>query len=223
VEHLERLREFIDPTGMDVAEVGSGNGDFAEALARAGAKVTGIEISPEKVARARARHGALAFFVEGRGEALPLEDASCDLITFNFSLHHIPADVQHQTMSEVQRCLRAGGRLHVEPDLSGAVTEIIAFVDDERRVRAQTAKLLAALPDALPFRHLVSRRYILTRGFSDFGHLLKTFVQTDPQRAERLPAVREAMQKQFERRARRFEKLYLLEQPCTAWHFVLRQ
>lgn len=63
-----------------VLEVGCGTGNYSIALREAtGCSVTGVEPSAEMLAVAQARRSATEFR-QGRAEALPVTDASCDLI-----------------------------------------------------------------------------------------------------------------------------------------------
>jgi 2-polyprenyl-6-hydroxyphenyl methylase/3-demethylubiquinone-9 3-methyltransferase len=109
-----RLRHFDravpDWQGLDVLDLGCAGGFMAEALARRGAHVTGIDPAREAVAAARA-HAALEGldirYDEGSGEALPYTDASFDAVVCVDVLEHVtdlPA-----VLDEVTRVLRPGG------------------------------------------------------------------------------------------------------------------
>jgi SAM-dependent methyltransferase len=97
-----------------VLEVGSGPGRLAVKLAELApdVQVTGIDITPEMVERANAlaaRSGVadrVAFRV-GDVAALPVADASVDVVVSTFSLHHWqnPAG----GLAEIYRVLRPGG------------------------------------------------------------------------------------------------------------------
>src|SRR5215831_16981901 len=72
------------PAGCQLLDVGCGSGQLALLAARDGVNVTGVDIAPNLVERARARakaEGLNARFVEGDAEALPFEDASFDVVT----------------------------------------------------------------------------------------------------------------------------------------------
>jgi ubiquinone/menaquinone biosynthesis C-methylase UbiE len=99
----------------DVLEIGPGPGGLAVELARRAAsmRLTGVDIDPAMVDRAalRARRegldGRLAFVV-GDVAALPFPDASFDLVTSSFSVHHWPDAATG--FAEIRRVLRPGGR-----------------------------------------------------------------------------------------------------------------
>ena len=66
--------------GASVLDAGCGSGVFLRLAADRGARVHGLDASPELVARARARVGGAAEVRVGDLEALPYEDASFDLV-----------------------------------------------------------------------------------------------------------------------------------------------
>ncbi len=96
-------RTLIDPglfaalgevrPGERILDVGCGNGYIARRLARAGARVTGIDASPELIARAREREGRDPLgvvYLEGDAARLDgLADASFDTALANMSLMDI--------------------------------------------------------------------------------------------------------------------------------------
>ena len=108
-----RLRWFdawIDWQGKAVLDLGCAGGFMAEALARRGADVTGIDPAAEAIdaARAHARTGGLRIGYDvGVGEALPYGDVSFDAVVCVDVLEHV-ADL-NKVMSEVARTLRPGG------------------------------------------------------------------------------------------------------------------
>jgi ubiquinone/menaquinone biosynthesis C-methylase UbiE len=100
--------------GLDVLDVGCGQGiDLAE-YAGAGARVTGIDLTPRHVELAR-RHveaiGLAATVVRGDAERLPFDDASFDRVSSNGVLHHTPDIVA--ALREIRRVLRPGGETRI--------------------------------------------------------------------------------------------------------------
>jgi ubiquinone/menaquinone biosynthesis C-methylase UbiE len=77
-----------------------------------GVAVTGIEISPAMLVRARARAAELGLPVglcEGDGQALPFASDSFDTVVCTLSLCNIPDETV--AIAEMARVLRPGGRL----------------------------------------------------------------------------------------------------------------
>ncbi|HET6176133.1 MAG TPA: class I SAM-dependent methyltransferase [Candidatus Sulfotelmatobacter sp.] len=72
------------PPGCQLLDVACGSGQVALWAARDGVDVTGVDIAPNLIQRARARaraEGLKARFIEGDAEALPFEDGSFDVVT----------------------------------------------------------------------------------------------------------------------------------------------
>jgi ubiquinone/menaquinone biosynthesis C-methylase UbiE len=95
----------------DVLEIAVGTGRNMP-FYPAGARVTGIELSPEMLALAHARAANLNVHADLRlGDAQRLEfgDESFDTVLITFALCTIPDD--RAAVAEVYRVLRAGGRL----------------------------------------------------------------------------------------------------------------
>lgn len=100
--------------GQPALDVCCGTGDVALALARRGARVTGLDFSSEMlaVARRRAQARNLAVdFVPGDALALPFPDATFDAVTISYGLRNL-ADFT-AGLAEMVRVLRPGGRLLV--------------------------------------------------------------------------------------------------------------
>ena len=93
--------------GAKVADLGCGSGAFSVLLAEAGFEVTGIDITPSLIERARLRNPSVTFLV-GDVERLPFESESLDGILLSSLTHHLPDP--SQCANEVYRVLRKGGR-----------------------------------------------------------------------------------------------------------------
>jgi SAM-dependent methyltransferase len=100
--------------GRDVIELGCGTGYVASWLARAGAQVTGIDISDAQLETARrlqAEHelDEALTFVQASGEALPFADAAFDLAISEYGVC-LWCD-PYAWVPEAARVLRPGGEL----------------------------------------------------------------------------------------------------------------
>ena len=95
-----------------VLDVACGTGVVALAAARRGARVSGLDLTPELLAQARV-HSALAgvdiAWTEGDVEALPYPDASFDAVLSQFG--HIFAPRPDVALGEMLRVLKPGGTL----------------------------------------------------------------------------------------------------------------
>jgi ubiquinone/menaquinone biosynthesis C-methylase UbiE len=107
------LIEALDPQpGERLLDVGCGAGNVAELAAGAGARVTGIDLSPRLVEVARARATAGGYDIEyrvGDAENLDVEDASFDKVVSSVAMIFAP---DHEAAAhELARATRSGGRL----------------------------------------------------------------------------------------------------------------
>jgi len=101
----------------DVLEYGCGVGNFSFELAAVAARVTGIDISPESVAKARRRAASLdrqaMVFEVMNAEAMTFPDESFDVVVGSAILHHLDLE---RASAEIMRVLRPGGRaIFLEP------------------------------------------------------------------------------------------------------------
>ena len=100
-----------DLKGMRVLDCGAGFGELAVWLGLRGARVTAIDVSPKclEVISRRAAHHGVSQNVTSRllpMEQIDYEDASFDMITGIFILHHVMLD---KSMPRIHRVLRPGG------------------------------------------------------------------------------------------------------------------
>lgn len=99
--------------GQTVLDVGTGTGVVAITARRVGASVTGLDLTPELLARAR-ESAVLAnvnniVWREGDAESLPFADASFDIVLSQFG--HMFAPRPEIATREMLRVLKRGGRL----------------------------------------------------------------------------------------------------------------
>ncbi|MEA2454203.1 MAG: hypothetical protein QOI45_465 [Thermoleophilaceae bacterium] len=125
------MAEFLgDLRGREVLELGSGMGEMTTLLARGGARVTALDISPGSIAVARRRaqlhgvDGAIGF-VCAAGEDLPLEGDRFDVVVGKAVLHHLDAG---RAAPELHRVLRPGGRAAFAEPLG--TNPVVAFARD---------------------------------------------------------------------------------------------
>jgi SAM-dependent methyltransferase len=100
----------VEP-GERVLDLGCGAGRFVAALQDAGADPVGVEIAEAALERARRNVPGAEFHGLAADGAIPLEDASVDLVWCSEVLEHVPDTAG--LLSEVRRVLRTGGRLVV--------------------------------------------------------------------------------------------------------------
>jgi SAM-dependent methyltransferase len=101
----------IEP-GHEVLDVATGTGNVALRAAIGGARVTGLDLTPELFDTARRRAEALGVevdWVEGDAEDMPFEDGSFDRVLSAFGVQFAP---RHEVAAgELVRVCRAGGTI----------------------------------------------------------------------------------------------------------------
>lgn len=110
---LALLRQWLGDGVRDctVVDLGCGGGLLAVPLARAGARVVGVDVALHALAAARRAGGDRLRLVAGDLHALPLADGHADLVLLADVLEHVadPAAAVHGAA----RLLKAGGHLFV--------------------------------------------------------------------------------------------------------------
>ncbi len=84
-----------------VLDVGTGSGIFAEAFARKGLSVTGIDPNPEMLVEAK-KHAPSGELLQGTVERIPFKDRSFDLVFMSHVLHE--SDDVAKALAETRRC-----------------------------------------------------------------------------------------------------------------------
>jgi 2-polyprenyl-6-hydroxyphenyl methylase / 3-demethylubiquinone-9 3-methyltransferase len=109
-----RMRHFstlvTDWRDKTVLDLGCGGGFMAEALARAGARVVGVDPSAPAVEAAQEHARAEGLSIDyrvGSGERIPVEDASADCVVCVDVLEHV--DSVDRVLDEIRRVLKPNG------------------------------------------------------------------------------------------------------------------
>ncbi len=99
--------------GQCVVDVCCGTGDLALEFRRAGARVVGVDFTPEMLRIARPKSGAGEPVIFARGDALrlPVRSASADVASVAFGVRNL-ADAD-AGLRELARVVRPGGRVLV--------------------------------------------------------------------------------------------------------------
>jgi|SRR5919108_2326075 SAM-dependent methyltransferase len=104
--------------GEHVLDLGSGAGTdslVAAQMVGADGRVTGIDMTPEMLAKSRAAATEMKAenveFVEGEADSLPFADDSFDVVISNGVIDLIPD--KDAVFSEIHRVLRPGGRIQI--------------------------------------------------------------------------------------------------------------
>jgi 2-polyprenyl-6-hydroxyphenyl methylase/3-demethylubiquinone-9 3-methyltransferase len=124
------VAERVSLAGARVLDVGCGGGLLCEALTRAGAKVTGIDLAPGmiEVARLHATEQSLDIDYRVAGaETLP--DASFDIVTSMEMLEHVPDP--RQMIATLARLVHPGGQVFLSTINRNPKSFLLAIVGAE--------------------------------------------------------------------------------------------
>ena len=94
--------------GTRVLDMCCGSGQSTRFLVRASERVTGLDVSPKAIARAKCKVPQAAY-VEGLAEKMPLPDASFEVVHTCAALHEMDPMQLRQIFQEVERVLVPGG------------------------------------------------------------------------------------------------------------------
>jgi SAM-dependent methyltransferase len=178
---LAVLDRLVQPRGKLIVDVGCAGGALVRRLAALGAEVVGVEVSMQQLAAAATEPGAR--YLIGHAQALPLDDASVDVVLFMRSLHHVPPPEMVDALREAARVLRAGGVVYVaEPLPDGKFFEVVSIVDDELEVRLAAQRALADASRA-GLERVTTIDYDVKVEIAGLDALRARIVSVDPQRA----------------------------------------
>ena len=109
---LEFLKELELAPGSSLLDVGCGAGQIAIPAARAGVRVTGLDLAPNQIAQARLRaeqEGLKVQLDEGDAESMPYPDGQFDTVVSLFGAMFAPRP--ERVAAELLRVTRSGGRI----------------------------------------------------------------------------------------------------------------
>jgi len=170
----------VAPTGARVLEIGCGPGQLSIRLARRGFDVTGLDLDPAMIERARTSAEGAAdhderrpSFVVGDVAALPFPDGSFDLVVSTLSMHHWSDP--SAGLVEIGRVLRPGARALVWDFRPGARPHLIGprhahAPDPAELTHGSTFRLVSATPWRWPWRFSLVQRIELVRSDGPPGH-----------------------------------------------------
>jgi 2-polyprenyl-3-methyl-5-hydroxy-6-metoxy-1,4-benzoquinol methylase len=160
---VKMLSKHLGP-GMSVLELGCGTGYFTRELARSGADIVAIDVSPELLEIARSNCSAPNVRYEIQNAyRLSYPDAAFDSVVGSSVLHHLEVEA---ALREIYRVLKPGGTIYfTEPNMLNPQIAIQKNVPWIKRK-------LGDSPDETAFFRWPLRRLLEQTGFRD--------VRTDP-------------------------------------------
>lgn len=197
----EVLAESVTLDGADALDIGCGEGALVRFMRSQGARAVGAECGDEMRRRAIAADPEHAdAYRDVRGEDLPFDDESFDVVLYSYSLHHVPIDDIPAALAEANRVLRPGGTLLVVEPAVDRPEESVALIDET----IERTAVQAALDDADGHGFETRDRFVyLSESVQpDFDTYLDRIVAVDPGRAELVDAHRDRLHANFHRLGR---------------------
>jgi SAM-dependent methyltransferase len=198
-----------DVRGRTVLEYGCGDGLNTVVLARRGAKVKALDISPDLIDVARRRLDANRIaadveFIVGSAHDLPLPDESVDIVFGMAILHHLDLALSAR---EVHRVLRKGGRaIFQEP------------VRNSKLIKFLRGLIPYQAADVSPFERPLTDQELAryAEGFSSYRS--KAFVLPTTSLVNVLPPLRN----RFSQSCQRADAAILQKFPSLAYYATMR-
>ena len=110
-----------DQRRLRLLDVGCGTGRFLDFVKQSWPRLPalGLDMSEPYILEARAHLARWCWMklVVGKGEGMPLPDASEDAVTSIFVFHELPPEIRRAAMGEFARVLKRGGRLVIVDSL----------------------------------------------------------------------------------------------------------
>ena len=136
---IEVVHRLLALDEKHILELGCGNAAITRDIATAGPGRTVTALEVDRIAHEQnlqIEDLPNVTFGLGGAEAIPLENASVDVVFMFKSLHHVAVAMMDQSLREIQRVLKPGGMAYIsEPIYAGDFNDILRQFHDEREVR----------------------------------------------------------------------------------------
>ena len=147
----EIYNRLLSLDGKHILELGCGSAEITRNIASAGnnRQLTALEV--DQIAHEKNLQISdlpnVTFGLAG-AQAIPLPDASVDVVLMFKSLHHVPLELMEPSMHEIRRVLKPGGLLYIsEPVFAGDFNEILRLFHDEQKVREAAFETMKKVVD----------------------------------------------------------------------------
>ena len=156
----------LAPPAARTLDVGCGPGQLSIKLAERGLVVTGVDLDPEMIERARTNAASAdelddaPEFMVANAASLPFPDATFDIVVSTMSMHHW--DDPAAGLAEIARVLRPTGRALIWDLRKGGLPFHPGTPDPVDKISGAPLRVVAATAWRWPWRFAMSQRIELT-------------------------------------------------------------
>lgn len=173
----QRLLSLDD---SDILELGCGNAEITRSIASGGQnrRITALEVDAiAHEQNLQIKDLPNVTFALAGAEDIPLEDGSVDVVFMFKSLHHVPVELMEQSLAEIHRVLRPGGKAYIsEPVYAGDFNDILRLFHDEKAVREAAFDALEKAVDNGTFELVEEVFFRTPMDFEDFADFEKRVI-----------------------------------------------
>lgn len=135
-----KIFQFVDIDGLNVLEIGCGDGRVTALLAETHAYLTAIDPDRERIAAARKSVDGVNFRV-ARGERLDFPNEWFDLVVFTLSFHH-HEDCRAALKEAARVTTDSGTILVIEPRPEGEIERVCTVLHDENKDKEEAQRVI---------------------------------------------------------------------------------
>lgn len=173
VNEVKLMLETLPFDGARVLELGCGKAEKTRTLAETGRvrEIVALEVDTIQHEKNLAISDLPnVSFRHGGAEAIPVDDASVDIVLMFKSLHHVPVADMDRALAEIARVLKPGGLAWIsEPVYAGDLNDVMRLFHDEKTVREAAFAAVCRAVEGGSLR-LVRQLFFNTRShFDDFA------------------------------------------------------
>lgn len=197
------LERCLPLDGARILELGCGRAELTRAIATAGRDRSILALEVDEAQHAlnlRIDDLPNVTFALGGAQAIPVADASVDVVLLFKSLHHVPPAAMADALREIARVLRPGGLAWVsEPVYAGDLNDVIRVFHDERRVRELAFDAVRAAIDAGTLELVEQLFFAAPVSFADFADFERKVIGVTHTRHVLTPAQYDEVRHRFAR------------------------
>ena len=206
---IAEIERHLGPlSGKRLLDVGCGSGGLRVQIEKLGANWTGLEPFAE---------GGEPKIIKAPAQKMPFPEASFEGVIFVNSLHHVPAEFMKSALAEAARVLAGSGRIVIiEPEIEGALSKVVAVVDDETQIRSEAKAAIDAAIYSGQLKEAATQRYMRIEKYASFDEFRQKISAVSSERASLISGRADALKRAFEARSAFDGVNWLLEQPMLA-------